>query len=159
MAEKPELNMAGKPKVRDELIGGVREHVRAHGLANLTVRVLAAAGGRSTMCVYTQFDGRKGLLTAAYQQLAGDLLAAIDDGDPARSYLAYAAAEPHLYSLLFESDLTTLEVNPELRRNLLLAVLERLGPDGADVWPELHGRICLDRMLEPPAQLDAAVAS
>lgn len=151
--------MAERPIVRDQLIGGVREHIRAHGLANLTVRALAAAGGRSTMCVYTQFEGRRGLLTAAYQHLAGELLGAIDSTDPARSYLAYATAEPHLYSLLFEADLTTLEVNPELRHNLLLAVLERLGPGGSDSWPGLHGRICLDRMLEPTVELDEAVAS
>jgi AcrR family transcriptional regulator len=151
--------MAEKPVVGDQLIEGVREHVSTHGLANLTVRVLAAAGGRSTMCVYTQFDGRKGLLTAAYQHVAGELLGAIDGAEPARAYLAYAADEPHLYSLLFEADLTTLEVHPELRRNLLLAVIERLGPSGADVWPGLHGRICLDRLLGPAEDLDEAVAS
>lgn len=151
--------MAEKPMVRDQLVEGVRQHVRTHGLANLTVRVLAAAGGRSTMCVYTQFDGRKGLLTAAYQHMAGELLNAIDSADPARSYLAYASAEPRLYSLLFEADLTTLEVDAELRRNLILAVLERLGPASMDVWPGLHGKICLDRLLEPPNELDEAVAS
>lgn len=111
------------------------------------------------MCVYTSFDGRKGLLTAAYQHVAGELLGAIESADPARSYLAYAAAEPHLYSLLFEADLATLEVDPELRRNLLLAVIERLGPDGSEVWPGLHGKICLNRLVGPAEELGAAVAS
>lgn len=151
--------MAEKPAVRDALIEGVRSQVRIHGLGNLTVRTLAAASGRSTMCVYTQFEGRKGLLTAAYQHLAGELLGAIDSADPARSYLEYAMAEPHLYSLLFEADLTTLEVDPELRRNLLLAVLERLGPGGSEAWPELHGKICLDRLLAAAEEIDEAVAS
>lgn len=151
--------MAEKPDVREELIEGVRAHVRTHGTANLTVRVLAAAGGRSTMCVYTRFEGRKGLLTAAYQHAAGELLGAIDSSEPARSYWMYAKTEPHLYSLLFEADLITLEIDPELRCNLLLAVIERLGPDGSDTWARLHGRLCLNRLLGPVLEFDAAVAS
>lgn len=151
--------MAEKPVVRDQLIEGAREHIRAHGLGNLTVRALAAAGSRSTMCVYTSFDGRKGLLTAVYQHVAGELLGALGSGDPEGSYLAYGAAEPTLYSLLFEVDLGTLDVDPELRRNLLLAVIERLGPDGLAAWPGLHGRICLNRLIGPAEELGAAVAS
>jgi AcrR family transcriptional regulator len=151
--------MAEEPEVRDQLVGGVREHVRANGVANLTVRALAAAAGRSTMCVYTRFEGRKGLLTAAYQHVAGELLAALDTADPARAYAAYAAAEPHLYSLLFEADFNALDLDAELRRNLLLAVIERFGPDGSGTWARLHGRICLNRLLQQVDEFAEAVAS
>ena len=47
----------------------------------------------------------------------------------------------------------------ELRRDLLLAVIERLGRDGPEVWARLHGRICLDRLTAPDGQTGEAVAS
>lgn len=152
--------MAEEPTVREQLVGGVREHVRTHGLSNLTVRALAAAAGRSTMCVYTRFDGRQGLLTASYHHLAEELLGLLNNGtDPAVAYRAYALAEPRLYSLLFEADLEILDIDPGLRRDLLLAVIERLGRDGPEVWARLHGRICLDRLTAPDGHTGEAVAS
>ena len=151
--------MAEEPAVRDQLMEGVREHIRVRGATNLTVRALAAAAGRSTMCVYTRFDGRKGLLTAAYQHVAGEFLGVLDTADPVGAYAAYAEAEPHLYALLFEADFTALDLDPELRRNLLLAVIERFGADGSEAWAGLHGRIFRDRLLGSLDEVDRAVAS
>lgn len=144
--------MADQPSIREKMILGVRELVRTNGTANLTVRALAAASGRSTMVIYTKFDGRKSLLSATYQHIAAELLATMDTAAATvpgyvAAYRGFAEAEPRLYSLLFETDLRTLEIDPALRSELFAAVVDRLGPQAQEHWVELHGRICLERLM------------
>lgn len=65
---------ATKPTVSERLIAGTLELIGTDGPSNLSVRRLADASGRSTMCVYTHFGGRDNLIDAAHGDAAQRLL-------------------------------------------------------------------------------------
>jgi AcrR family transcriptional regulator len=142
---------AGDPTIRERLIDGGVALVRSDGPGNLTVRRLAQAADRSTMCVYTKFGNRSALLGAIYDAAAGELLDGLDGADPAAAYRDFALTEPNLYRLLVEHPLDDLGVPSDRRRRLLADVLAALGqderPDGAQrAWIELHGTIAWERI-------------
>lgn len=113
--------------MRQQLVGGGVGHIREHGVQNLTVRTLAAAAGRSTMCVYSTFGGRDALVAAIFDEAAGALLEALDTTS-ARGYLeslrAWATGNPGLWDLLLErSDVPG--VPAASRADLLCALQQR----------------------------------
>ena len=83
------------------------------GVAALTLRRVAAAGGTSTMAVYTLFGDKQGLLAAMHNEGFARLGAAMadacrDDDDAltalarlGAAYRSAAIANPHLYTLMF----------------------------------------------------------
>lgn len=143
------------PFVREQLIRAGLELIDAEGTDSLSVRRLAQAAERTTMCVYTKFGGRSGLLMAMFERAAHELLAALDDGT-AEEVVRWGTAHPARYAFLFEAPLPALGIDPLLRRAALTDVLARLGADGdaraQRHWADAHGRLALARILEHPAQ-------
>lgn len=66
------------PTVTRRLLTGTLDLIGSDGGANLSVRRLAEASGRSTMCVYTYFGGRGSLLAAAHKEAGQELLDAVE---------------------------------------------------------------------------------
>lgn len=154
--------MAGdRPDVREQLIEGALRLISTEGPADLSVRRLAQAGSRSTMCVYTKFTSRQGLLQAVYERAAGELLAelAATDGTAAlaAAYREAAAAAPGLYSFLFEHAMAALELPTTLRATLIDDVCELIrraddaDPDSATaLWATMHGLVALQQSAAAP---------
>ncbi len=134
--------------IAEQLVSGGLDLIRSEGTGELSARRLAAAGGRSTMCLYSKFRSRQGLINALYAEAASALLATLDaDDDPAATYTDYARSEPRLYVFLFGADLSALGLEPEARRDLIRQCSRRLahdGSDGIDNWGRLHGAICAE---------------
>lgn len=85
------------PTVSERLIGGTVALIAADGGHDLSVRRLAEASERSTMCVYTHFQGRANLLLAAHREAAQEFVAAVDAaGDPVDGLRAAARDRPTL---------------------------------------------------------------
>ena len=114
------------PSVRQQLVRGGVGHVREHGVENLTVRTLAAAAGRSTMCVYSKFGGRDALVAAIFEEAAGTLLDALSTAS-ARDFLeslrTWATGNQGLWDLLLQrSDVPGV---PATARSELLCALQQ----------------------------------
>ncbi|AVM01419.1 TetR family transcriptional regulator [Gordonia iterans] len=99
--------------VRERLIDEAYRMITADGAGAVTVRRLAAAAGVSTMAVYTRF-GSVGAVTGAvcergFDEFA-DLMESVSRSDDpvadlqllGLTYLAFATAHPHLYTLMFQ---------------------------------------------------------
>ncbi|HET6920817.1 MAG TPA: TetR/AcrR family transcriptional regulator, partial [Jiangellaceae bacterium] len=116
----------------------IRERIVAAGLvalsddhtAELTVRRVAKLAGSSTMCIYTKFGGRTGMVEAVYRrgfEMLRDALSAATRGhDPAERIVAIATAyrrfaldRPALYALMFERPLPDFDPSPSLRTEAL----------------------------------------
>lgn len=89
--------------IREQLRVGALAHVREQGTQDLTVRTLAKAAGRSTMCVYSKFGGRDALLDTVFDDAAAELHASLDTASPV-AYLTslrrWARDNPGLWQLL-----------------------------------------------------------
>ncbi|GAB3701921.1 TetR/AcrR family transcriptional regulator [Mariniluteicoccus flavus] len=129
---------------------GVREHIRSGGTSDLSVRQLAAAAGRSTMCVYTAFGGRAKLLAGVHDRVADEFIShlrgPVTCQKIAERYVAYAAAEPHLFELLGAT--TEDDQGVRLHARLLGRVLDLWGQcPGGDAdharrsWALTHGTL------------------
>lgn len=106
-----------RPKIHDEKLRGrlllrAGEIVSADGLDGLSLRTLARDCATSTTAVYALFGGKKGLLTALFDEAfarLGRILSAVAPADDALEQvvatgLAYrdsAMADPHLFALMF----------------------------------------------------------
>lgn len=132
--------------VREKLILGGLDLIDREGTDALSVRKLAQAAERTSMCVYTKFGSRGGLLMAVYERTARELLAAFE-GAPA-DIERWAEAHPERYAFLFDAPLQPLGVDPSLRRGLLDDVIRGLGGDAEAerAWCAAHGRIALARI-------------
>lgn len=119
----------------------IRERIVAAGLmalsddnaADLTVRRVAKLAGSSTMCIYTKFGGRTGMVEAVYHrgfELLRDVLAAATGRaaalEPtervvamATAYRRFALDRPALYGLMFERALPDFDPSPALRAEAL----------------------------------------
>ena len=100
--------------LRDALVDAGETLARAHGLDGVTVRRIAAACGVSAAAVYRHFPSGDHLMAAVAQRareiMARDMfarLAAAEDRAPidrlrevGESYIAFALAEPQLFSLV-----------------------------------------------------------
>ncbi|MFD6142979.1 TetR/AcrR family transcriptional regulator [Promicromonospora sp. NPDC060271] len=93
------------PTVTRRLLTGTLELIGSDGGTNLSVRRLAEASGRSTMCVYTYFGGRGSLLAAAHKEASQELLDAVGGHEPgparAHAAAAWMNARPLLALWLF----------------------------------------------------------
>jgi len=129
--------------VSERLIRGSIALIEQEGSSALGVRRLAQAADRSSMCVYSKFGSRGGLLAAVYERVASQLLSSVSDGD---SYRGWARANPQLYALLFDHPLDALDVDPAARRDLLATLVETFTRDH---WVELHGEVSYERIAAP----------
>jgi len=154
--------MADRPDVREQLVEGALRLISAEGPADLSVRRLAQSGNRSTMCVYTKFTSRQGLLQAVYERAAGELLARLAETDGttalAAAYREAAEAAPGLYSFLFEHSMAALELPNSLRATLIDDVCELIrraddsDPDSATaLWATMHGLVALQQSAAAPS--------
>lgn len=137
--------------VSQQLVAGGLRLVESDAAANLSVRRLAEAAQRSTMCVYTYFGGRQKLLAAMHDDGARRLLDSLRSAAPAEraaALRAWAEAHPSLTLWL----LTSAE-NDEIRAQataLQAAVLELLEPaggsngDGHGILAATVGRLVLE---------------
>ena len=145
------------PDVREQLITGGLRLISEAGSADLSVRHLAQAADRTTMCVYTKFGNRRGLVSALYERAAAELLAVLDAPGAslpslAQTYCEFADAHPANYEFLFMQPMTALDIDPSLRANLVNGIVSRftaaaIGPHAADaaraVWSTIHGMTTL----------------
>ncbi len=122
----------------------IRERIVAAGLlalsdddaTELTVRRVAKLAGSSTMCIYTKFGGRTGMVEAVYRrgfEVLRDALSAAptemigpaaQDPDErivamATAYRRFALDRPALYALMFERALPDFDPPPQLRTEAL----------------------------------------
>jgi len=98
--------------VREDLVEAGIRLLAERGAGALVMRRVAAAAGVSTMCVYSRFGDKAGLLNAVYQagfERLEEAMAAVTGSDPleramnlALAYRSFAIANPALYSLMFE---------------------------------------------------------
>lgn len=115
--------------VSERLIAGTVALIEADGGRDLSVRRLAEASERSTMCVYTHFQGRANLLAAAHREAAGELWSALETTpDPRAALEQFAQQRPRLLLWLLTADAADDLV--ALRAELATRLLERLD-DGA----------------------------
>ena len=101
-----------KDPVREDLVEAGIRLLAEQGTGALVMRRVAAAAGVSTMCVYSRFGDKAGLLDAVYQagfdRLEKAMAAVIGSGPLERAmnlalvYRSFAMANPALYSLMFE---------------------------------------------------------
>ena len=101
-----------KDPVREDLVDAGIRLLAEQGAGALVMRRVAAAAGVSTMCVYSRFGDKAGLLEAVYQagfERLEEAMAAVIGSDPlqramnlALAYRSFAMANPALYSLMFE---------------------------------------------------------
>lgn len=156
--ETPEAEL----DIREQLIRGSLRLISNEGPVDLTVRRLALAGSRTTMCIYTKFSSRQGLLLAVYERAGQELLDRLDAAsggvaELAEEYRAAATDDSGLYALLFEQPLAGLDLDPVLRARLIGQVTSRIASalvrDGADtsaapstadaLWATMHGLVAL----------------
>ena len=144
------------PTVREQLMSGTLAYLSSNAARDTSVRALAAASGRSTMCVYSKFGSRDALLSAVFDQAAQQCLSAIefDDGTSTVEgrYSEWASRHPGLYQILFEHDLTSLGVDATHRtaliHNVLAVFARRSNDDAKRLWSATHGAIVLDRLTK-----------
>ena len=148
------------PTVTRRLLTGTLDLIGRDGGTNLSVRRLAEASGRSTMCVYTYFGGRGALLAAAHEEASRDLLDTVERHESAAARAQAAAAwmneRPQLALWLF-----TVSDPAELAgRRVELTVQARAaldGPAGTMRLGEMVGLLVLDgRVAVDGATVDGA---
>jgi AcrR family transcriptional regulator len=142
------------PFVAERLIRSTVGLIAEEGCRSLGVRRLAQAADRSSMCIYTKFGSRSGLLAAVYERVSSDLLAALalpGAGTPAQKYEDWALENRRLYGFLFDEPLDALDLNAEIRVRLLTDVLALLesgqDADAVDEWASRHGAISYQRIM------------
>ena len=115
--------------VRTELIEAAIRLLADQGTEALVLRRVASAAHVSTMCVYSRFGDKVGLInavyTAGFERLALALTKVEHRHDPLRrimelglAYRRFAVANPALYSLMFER-VVGFDPPPQLRSDVL----------------------------------------
>jgi AcrR family transcriptional regulator len=116
-------------KTRTELIEAAIRLLADQGVEALVLRRVAGAAHVSTMCVYSRFGDKTGLLEAVYTAGFERLGLALASVEPSRdatvhlrrlgvAYRRFAVANPALYSLMFER-VVGFDPSPELRAEVL----------------------------------------
>jgi AcrR family transcriptional regulator len=119
--------------VRTELIEAAIRLLADQGTEALVLRRVASAAHVSTMCVYSRFGDKVGLInavyTAGFERLALALSTVEHRRDPLRritelglAYRRFAVANPALYSLMFER-VVGFDPPPQLRSEVLESTL------------------------------------
>lgn len=126
--------------VPERLIAGVIALV-GEGNSAPSVRQIADRAGRSTMCVYSDFGGRRKLLEAAHRRVSDDLIGAVEsesEADPFAAAEAWVYRERKLAEWLFSRGA------PDDSRSELIARLgSALGTGGMDRLALIIGRLLL----------------
>lgn len=135
--------------VETRLRRGTLALLEAEGFGALSVRRIASASGRSTMCVYSHFGGVGHLLAAVFDDAAQLLLQALEGPaqDAPERYVQWAVEHPQAYRLLFEADLAALGLDPALRPPVIEQSAAAFGEreEGHRRWAMAHGLATLDR--------------
>jgi AcrR family transcriptional regulator len=117
-----------KENLRRDLLEAGREYVRANGHSGLSIRMLAQKVGVSPGAPYHHFpDRRSFLLALAADQFDALLTEAADENEDelspvevvkvrAMKFVHFALENPHMLELMYESDLTRPNVEPQLQR-------------------------------------------
>lgn len=112
--------------LRPALLGAALEVLEERGVAGLTLREVARRAGVSHTAPYHHFADRQALLAAVategFRLLGASIAAAVDGVEEprarlralARGYLAFPAAHPGLYRLMFGSEIHDRAAHPEL---------------------------------------------
>jgi len=137
---------------RDRVLGDARRIAEAEGWDAVTVRRLATELGLTQPVLYTAFGKRQDIVDAVALRGFAELAAALDAGDPAAVYLAFAKAHPATYEAMFQmpSGLRfAAEDVPAPMRAAFTALGRALGITD-DVrteiaWSLLHGLASLER--------------
>ena len=140
-------------EIENRLRTGALSLLERDGAQALSARKIATEAGRTTMCIYSHFGSVPALLGSLYDNLADDLLSAVDQGDePTLTLAAWAETNPGSYRLLFLQDLATLGLDPAQRARLVEELVRRTG--GIDRLAMAHGMLSLSLTvageLEPP---------
>jgi AcrR family transcriptional regulator len=159
-----------KPYHREDLRGDLlkagREYVAKNGHLGLSVRTLAQQVGVSAGAPYHHFPDRRSLLLAlalaGFEDLMNHHAAAAGQELPSRerlkqmglAFIRFSDENPHLVDLMFESELTTPMVVPELLeyqflghralREPILEALPGISDEDADLravayWSTVYG--------------------
>ncbi|MDR6707438.1 MULTISPECIES: TetR/AcrR family transcriptional regulator [unclassified Novosphingobium] len=175
-----------KEDLRRDLLAAARAHVAEHGHLSLSLRSLAQQVGVSTAAPYYHFTDRRALLLAVaiegFAELNTDASAIADSPAPVadqllalgEAFLDFAARQPRLVELMYESELTSPEIDPALLAcqdrayRTLLNVMQAALPAHAPVetsvrvmafWSAIYGYAMLRSklMLKPfePSDLSA----
>jgi AcrR family transcriptional regulator len=161
--------------LRNELLSQATTMIGERGLANLTLRQLALAGGTSTSAVYSLFGSKEELIaalttrafegfTAAQRDAVGSGSAATDLPALGRAYRAWAKANPLLFQVMFAAPTpdgveATRAIEPLQQA---VAELVRSGAVRADaramvtgLWALVHGFVTLELGGLVPDDADA----
>lgn len=142
------------PTVSERLISGTLALIDAEGGGNLSARRLAEASERSTMCIYTHFQGRAALLASAHRHAADELRATIDAAtDALAGVRAFAERRSRLLVWLLTADETPMlsACCAELAEELLARLAEPGGRAVArDQLATAVGLAVLDPLLARP---------
>ena len=115
-----------KEDLRRDLLAAARAHVAEHGHISLSLRSLAQQVGVSTAAPYYHFSDRRALLLAVALEGFEELNtgASAIAGGPApiaeqllalgEAFLDFTAKQPRLIELMYESELTSPEIDPAL---------------------------------------------
>lgn len=137
--------------VRERLIRGATRLIEEEGCSSLGVRRLAQASDRTTMCVYSKFGSRGGLLTTVFEKAGESLIASVrNSDDPSRGYLDWARRHVQLYTMLFDQPLDALDVGIPVRTRLIMDLVDELASSaqsGAEKWSWLHGTFAYERIV------------
>ncbi|MDE1918204.1 MAG: TetR/AcrR family transcriptional regulator [Sphingomonadales bacterium] len=175
-----------KEDLRRDLLAAARAHVAEHGHLSLSLRSLAQQVGVSTAAPYYHFVDRRALLLAVALEGFEELNAGASAiaGSPApvaeqllalgEAFLDFVARQPRLVELMYESELTSPEINSALLAcqdrayRTLLGVMQAALPACAAVeisvrvmafWSAIYGYAMLRSklMLKPyePSDLSA----
>ncbi|WP_405056919.1 TetR/AcrR family transcriptional regulator [Kribbella sp. NBC_01505] len=149
-----------QPDIRERLLSGAAEVLAADGVEGLTVRRVVEAAGRSTMCVYTKFGSRGGLMSAVYEQAANSLYGVLDRARPVEgsttlgltaAYRRFALTNPGAYALLFDQSLAALDIDEALRADAITRIATYFTAAGEAeplrLWASMHGLLTLERSL------------
>jgi AcrR family transcriptional regulator len=168
-------------QTRTDLIEAAIRLLADQGVEALALRRVAGAAHVSTMCVYSRFGDKIGLLDAVYaagfERLGLTFSSVEPNRDPIRrlrtlglAYRRFAVANPALYSLMFER-VVGFDPSPELRAEVLETtfspVLEavRAAIDEGSIeaestlvaaytlWTAAHGAISLELTHAAPRPL------
>jgi len=175
-----------KEDLRRDLLTAARAHVATQGHLSLSLRSLAQQVGVSTAAPYYHFADKRALLLAValegFEELNAGARVIADGGAPVaeqlqalgEAFLDFVAKQPRLVELMYESELTSPEIDPALLAyqdrayRTLLNVIQAALPAHAPVeisvrvmafWSAIYGYAMLRSklMLKPyePSDLSA----
>ena len=158
--------------LRQDLLDAGRDYIRAHGHLTLSIRTLAAQVGVSPGAPYHHFPDRRSLLFALASEgfkemMAGAGEVAAGTMTPEQKlhrmgmlFIRFAEHNPHLLDLMYESELTTPKLDPELLkfqmmghhalRDHIVAAMPDLSAFEADLrvmafWSMIYGFVTMRR--------------